>query len=308
LLVVRPMPTLQHEAPLVVLREEPSVVPALLREALGIIVPPFSVAEVSDGDLTQALPVERRADLVVHLKPAPPATRPVLGIIVEVQLARDDDKRRSWPLYAASLHARLACQTCLVVLTADEAVARWAGTPIATVQLGSPFTPLVIGPREVPRFTRETATAAPWMALLAALVHAKDPGAVDSIRAAVAGLRTLPDGAWQRCYDLLHASLGAAARAILEDQMHFDKYEWRSEPGRRAFGEGRQEGKVEALRDVVIALLARHGTVGDDLRARVLGCDDPERLRTLAVDLASANDREAAESLIVALPASPPPG
>lgn len=116
-----------------VLREEPALVPALLREALGLELPAFDDVDVADGGLTQAVPVELRADLVVQLRTAPPERRPVMGIVVEVQRTRDDDKRYRWPMYAAALHARLRCPVCLVVLATDDAVARWATMPIATL-------------------------------------------------------------------------------------------------------------------------------------------------------------------------------
>ncbi|HVV83176.1 MAG TPA: hypothetical protein VHE35_08850, partial [Kofleriaceae bacterium] len=70
LLVGAPMPSLEHEAPLVVLREEPALVPALLREVVGLELPPFETVEVADSSLNQ--PIELRADLVVALRgPAP---------------------------------------------------------------------------------------------------------------------------------------------------------------------------------------------------------------------------------------------
>jgi hypothetical protein len=113
------VPSLEHEAPLVVLREQPALVPALLREALGMTLPAFARVELDDADLTQALPAERRADLVVHLRRAEHDGTPVMGVIVEVQRTRDEAKRWAWPAYAAALHARSRCPICLVVLAAD---------------------------------------------------------------------------------------------------------------------------------------------------------------------------------------------
>jgi len=55
---------------------------------------------------------------------------PVLGIVVEVQLAPDKDKRFVWPVYATNLRARLKCPVCLLVITDDDRVARWAAKPI----------------------------------------------------------------------------------------------------------------------------------------------------------------------------------
>ncbi len=145
-----PVPSLTHEAPLVVLREEPALIAALLRESLGVPVPDFVGAELGDPGFTQAVPAEFRADLVIHLRGAGPTRPTVLGLVVEIQRARDERKRRSWPLYLAALHARLDCPTGLVVIATDDAVARWAAAPITSLQLGSTVTPLVL---------RETAAA-----------------------------------------------------------------------------------------------------------------------------------------------------
>ena len=293
------MPSIEHEAPLVVLREEPDLVPTLLREVLGVELPPFATAEVADGALTQPQPAELRADLVVHLATA--ARRTVLGVIIEVQRAIDERKRRSWPLYAASLHARLGCQICLVVLSGDEGVARWAATAIETVQVGSRFAPLVIGPAEMPRLSVEAAAASPWLALLSAIVHGNRPDAVPVIRAAAAALNAIPEDPRQKCYDLIRATLEPAPRAILEQEMHFEKYEYRMPENRKAFSEGREEGALAALRDVVITLVGRHGDVPESLRAHVDACGEVERLRALVADLAGAADREAAHAIVARL-------
>ena len=71
--------------------------------------------EIQDSDLAQIVPTEYRADLVLLLR----RDTPVFGIVVEVQLAADPDKRFSWPLYASGLRARLRCPACVLVVTPD---------------------------------------------------------------------------------------------------------------------------------------------------------------------------------------------
>ena len=90
---------------------------------------------------------------------APYVISEVMGIVVEVQLARDPRKRFMWPVYAAALHAKLECATCLVVVAADEEVARWAAEPIGTLQVGSPFAPIVLGPARIPVVTSSRASS-----------------------------------------------------------------------------------------------------------------------------------------------------
>jgi hypothetical protein len=55
-----------------------------------------------------------------------------------------------WPLYHAALRARLRAAVRLFVLTADARVAVWARSTIDTGHPGGPFTPLVLGPDNLP--------------------------------------------------------------------------------------------------------------------------------------------------------------
>ena len=73
----------------------------------------------------------------------------VLAVIVEVQLNPDRDKQWTWPVYIATLRARLRCPTMLLVVCPDPAVARRCGAPINLGQPGLTLCPLVIGPDRV---------------------------------------------------------------------------------------------------------------------------------------------------------------
>lgn len=113
------MPSPLHEALLLLFRNRPALAPELLREALHFEPPPYSEARIDSADLTEIQPTEYRADLVVLLLRGVP----VLGIVVEVQLARDDRKRFAWPVHVATLRARLECPVCLLVVTAAAQLA-----------------------------------------------------------------------------------------------------------------------------------------------------------------------------------------
>ena len=311
LAVSRLVPSLDHEAPLVVLREQPALVPTLLRDVLGVPLPPFATAELGDAGFTQAMPAELRADLVVHLRGEGPERAPVMAVVVEVQRARDDDKLWSWPLYLAALHARSRCPSCLIVIATDDATARWAARPIMTWQPGSPFVPLVLGPEQFPRVELEQAHDQPWMAILSALVHGNRPGGTATTLAAFEAMSVLPEPQARVCYDLLRSSLNEAARRALEEEMDPGKYRFKSDHAKLHFGEGwkqgqeegRQEGRSEAARELVLTLADRYGAVTSELRARVEACGDPDQLRSLAIDLAGAGDRAAVESVLARLPA-----
>jgi len=91
------------------LETAPRLVPELLRDALQQSLPEFTEARVESADLTNIQPAEYRADLVVLLL----NDKPVLGVVVEAQLARDDDKHYAWPAYVANLRTRFKCPVCL---------------------------------------------------------------------------------------------------------------------------------------------------------------------------------------------------
>jgi hypothetical protein len=270
------MPSMLHEALLTLFRNRPELAPELLRDVLGIELPAYTEARIDSAELTEIIPAEYRADLVILLVDG----RPVLGIVVEVQLGKDPRKRFTWPVYAAGLRARLECDACVLVVTADDAVAAWAAEPIA-LGSGSVFKPLVVGPRGVPVVNSpELAHGVPELAVLSAMAHGR--GDVDTavqIALAVAGATEGLDP--DRCAlysDLVMAALSEAARKAL--QMLPSGYEFQYEPYRRLQLQGqasRAESKAEAVLDV---LDARGIAVADAQRERVLACTDLDTLRT----------------------------
>lgn len=303
------MPSIPHEAPLAVLREDPALVPTLLRDALGIDVPAYEQVELSDADFTQAVPAEFRADLVLVLRGPGPAREPVMGLVVEVQRGRDERKRTTWPLYLAALHARLECPTCLVVVTTEVAIARWAAEPITTLHPGTVLAPIVLGPAQVPWVSPAEAQARPWLAVLSTLVHGNRPGGGDVARAAVDALATLPEVHATVGYDLILASLDLVGRQLLEAHMETRKYkyEYQSDFARKYYGEGveagrkegREEGRVLAARHMLSELAARRiGALGEARQARIEACGDVERLERAVLRLSDSPDPAEAEQIV----------
>ncbi len=97
----------------------------------------------------------------------------MLTVVVEVQLSRDPDKRRSWPVYVATLRARLRCPTELLVVCPDRAVAGYCAAPI-TLGLGRPaLIPMVLGPELVPVVTDGELPVE--LVVLSAIAHGGDP-------------------------------------------------------------------------------------------------------------------------------------
>jgi hypothetical protein len=98
--------------------------------------------EQGPADLSQVVSTEYRADRVVLLHDH--SNVAVAGVIVEVQLGIDRDKRGVWPVYVTALHAQYRCSVVLLVFAPDPVVARWARTPIALGHPGFDLAPLVI--------------------------------------------------------------------------------------------------------------------------------------------------------------------
>jgi hypothetical protein len=119
------MPSYLHELLLLLFRNRSGSAADLLRE-LDVQLPQYDEVRTESSDLSNLRPAEYRADLVLFLVRA---SRKVLGLIVEVQLGCDEDKPYAWPAYIATLRARHRCPVCLLVITIEDAVARWAGRP-----------------------------------------------------------------------------------------------------------------------------------------------------------------------------------
>jgi hypothetical protein len=259
-----------HEALVLLFRNRPPLAAEILRDVLAHPLPEFDQIQIEDSDLAQLVPTEYRADLVLLLR----RDEPVLGIVVEVQLAPDPDKRFSWPLYAAALRARLRCATCVLVVTPYERVARWALEPIDTGQPGSSFTPLVVGPSAVPRITdADSAVRSPEKALLSAFAHGQEPGGLDVAIAALAGAAGLDGERAMVYFDLIHMAVGDSVRKQLEDLMEKGTYEYQSEFARRWLAEGKSLGRAEGRAEAVLTFLEARGiAVSDEVRDRILGC------------------------------------
>ncbi len=148
------MPSQRHESLVELFRNRPSLAAELLRDAFHLQIPGDAAARVESADFTDIQPTEYRADLVVLLSD----DAPVLGIVIDVQFARDERKPFVWPVYATTLRARFECPVRLLVVAMTEAVARWAAAPI-NLDGSNVYTPLVLERTRVPAILDEVK---PW--------------------------------------------------------------------------------------------------------------------------------------------------
>jgi hypothetical protein len=294
-------PSVRHEALLELFRQRPSLAADLLGDALPIGEPRY--ATVVDSALTDAVPIERAADLVLRFS-ATPDGPPRLVVVVEAQLQEDAAKHDTWWAYLGALRSRYRCPAVLVVVTTSERVARWARQPIPLGHPGTTLTPLVIGPSDVPVIEDATLDLAdPELGVLSAIVDGRSTAAIAIARAVFTALGQLDDDRTRIYNDIVLASLDAAARATLEDLM---AYEYQSDFAKRHYAIGRAEGiaagkaegiavgSASAKAAAVLAVLDTRGvTVPASVRARVLACTDLPLLDTWlarAVTATSAGD------------------
>ncbi len=205
------VPSFLHQTLVRLFEDRPRLVGKLLAER----APPGLAGEVrvAPGDIGALTPTELRADLVLL---AGAVEAPRLALALEVQLAVDPAKRRSWPHYVANLHLRHRCPVLLVVVTPRAPVARWAAEPI---EIGPGFTlvPQVLGPHRIPEVADPVqARCEPELAVLSSLAH---PDRVDIALAALLGVLETDDEHGPIHADMILVCLAPAAHATLEALM-----------------------------------------------------------------------------------------
>ena len=284
-----------HEILVELFRERPALAAELLRLCTGIRLPGVT-AELVSIDLSQVTPAEYRSDALSVLRDLAGAV--AAGVIVEVQLSADTDKRRTWPLYVAAARASLGCPVTLLVLAPDPAVARWASQPIELGHPGFVLQPVVIGYAQIPRIRDAAAArAAPELAVLSVMAHPE----LETAEAAYAGLAGLPEERQKLYWDLILSSLPELARRALEAHV-IKGYEYQSDFARKYFGQGLEQGleqgRQDGLRRAIVALVcARLPRIRDELERRLR--DQPEaRLLEIAGALGGAHDEDAVRAVL----------
>jgi hypothetical protein len=276
-----PVPSSLHEVLIELFRQRPALAVELLVSAFGVELPEHREVRVESGECTDLSPTQYRADAVVVL--TDPA-RVALAVVVEVQLGRDENKRWSWPVYLATLRARLRCPVVLLVVCVDQATATWCGRPIEFGHPGARLVPLVLSPDRVPVVTEVAqAVRAPELAVLSAMAHGAHPEHAGVLDALVGALGTVDQERFTLYSDLVLAALPVAARRYLEALVNTSTYEYQSEFVRRYVFQGRAEGRAEGeakgeARAVLAVLEARNIQVPEPARARITACTDLDQL------------------------------
>ncbi len=284
------MPSSLHEALVQMFRYRPVLAVELLDQVADMNMPAYQKVRLDSTDFTQATATEYRADVVVTLTAA---DKPVLAIVVEAQLRRDDDKRSTWPVYLATLRSRMKCPAVLLVLCVDEGTVGWACQPFHLGHPGWTLAPLALGPNELAKVTTiDEAHRAPELAVLSAMAHGGGPDGEKTLSALASAIAVVDADRGKLYIDLVLAALPAAARNFLEELMT-STYSYQSDFARRYFFEGEAkglaEGKAEGEALAVLAVLdSRKVDVPDDARSRILACVDLDQLNIWLQRVATA--------------------
>jgi hypothetical protein len=277
------MPLQEHAVLVDLFRNAPNLAPDLLR-AVGLGEDGLGSASPRLLDSTFPVPTpDYHVDLAVACDDG--AGGPRLVILVEVQLAMDPPKLRSWPLYQAAAVARFKCDACVLVLAIDEKVAAWASVPVPLGPGGSVFRAVVVGPADVPRLAPEgAARQSPELALLSALCHGeREPELIGLAVASIAKLEEREAKQGRAYFDLLRYHLGEALDRALEAIMATSEHKYLSDFARKYYGEGEAMGQAKGLaegaRTALLTVIAARGVpLNEDDRARIDACSDRRML------------------------------
>lgn len=285
------MPSPAHEVLIVALREQPTLLRALVAKLTGAALP--RGLRPVDATVRFVKTAEVRMDLVFQ-------KRTEDWVVVELQRAIDPAKRRRWLLAASLLLDQTGVLGDLIVITARRAVGRWASrvaqlqTPLGTRLALTPVV-LTLGMKEVEALLDQQH---PELALFAAwaMHHRHGSKAREVVERAIELTERLPPSLLQPQMDAIISILSDPMLALLRKAvMNSDKFQERpairrlrlflEEQGRlrgheEGLREGLQEGLAEGLvkgkQGALVTLLETRGlSISSRQRATIMACSDP---------------------------------
>ncbi|MCK2221268.1 hypothetical protein MF672_046820 [Actinomadura sp. ATCC 31491] len=273
-------PTQEHEFLIELVRHRPSLVATLLTE-MGVPVPSFTQARLESTDFTNCVPTEYRADSVVVLD----GSKPVSGVVLEVQRQHREEKTWSWPVYLTTLRARIKCPCILLVFCPDPQEALRCAKPIEMGHPGWTLRPIVLGPQQVPMITDlEQAIAEPELTALSAIVHGSTEEGFKVLQTLHESQEHLPEEA-QGYSDLVLSVLPESAVATFKEiMMVMGTFK---EPRSKLFREliddgiaqGVEQGIAQGEAESILTVLRTRGlSVPEEAQERIRACEDRDLL------------------------------
>jgi hypothetical protein len=218
---------------------------------------------VADSDLSEAAPVQLRADAVFLLKGA--AGRLEGAVVLEVQRDWDRRKEFTWPLYAMQTRARHECPAVVLVVALDPVVAARARRPIGLDDLTT-WRARVLGPDLIPRLEDEAVVQRfPTLGILSALAHGHELEDFKVVKAAANGLpaSSLDPEVVGYYLQVMDEAFGPALRAAMERAMQVGEVRAPGPMGQyfinqgieRGIEQGIERGRSEGIRQSLLSVL-----------------------------------------------------
>ncbi len=254
------MPSITHESLVDLFRDCPALAPDILAHLGKLPLQESQTPSLTAAEFSDIKADEYRADAVIRIDSDSADSAPSDIVIVEVQLARDEKKRRSWPVYMTGARARYRCPATILVFALDQAVARWCAQPIDLDRNGSIVNPVVVAPSEIPRITDlDQARKEPELAILSAVAHARgdDADGADIALAGLAACHGLDIDRATRYSDFVFSMLGPAIRQAVDNLMTARNYQFQSDFARYHAAQGRKEGEEAGQRAIILRQLTK---------------------------------------------------
>ncbi|RBQ21398.1 hypothetical protein DP939_01395 [Spongiactinospora rosea] len=266
------MPSKIHDTLNELFRERPEFAVELLRDQLGVKLPDEYPVQLVSSDFNDRPSRDFYADTVITLGHRD--EQPQHGIIIEIQLQPDQDKRDSLARYAAALWLQYDCPITVAVVCPTGSVADWAAEPVVTSLRDYTLTPVAIGPKQIPAITDPSQIGDNGeLGLLSIAAHGNRP---EVIRAVLNGSNSLDPRHATRYYEHAYDMAPLAARKLMEEIMSSTTWPVNTPFAREHYGKGREEGELAGKASMLLEILAERGVpLSKADRERITTCTNP---------------------------------
>ena len=240
------------------------------------------MAVVADSNLSLPEPTELRADLVtLH-----PGTDGKLAVVTELQKDPPSRKKRlARPACVAVARVEHECDAALVVIAIRADTAHASARPIPAGHPGFVLRPIVIGPDSTPAAEGQYAAELTVLAVPTGALDISDPAAQLLTLQRIARLGAERRQIYAR---LIRLTASEAVRQALEGLMTtvFPRDDFID----GLLDRGRAEGEAKGEAKMLLRVMAARGlAVPDEVRERVAGCTDTDRLEAWADRVVTAS-------------------
>ncbi|APS00573.1 hypothetical protein [Pajaroellobacter abortibovis] len=110
------------------IRNRPTIVSGYFLKAAQSFLPHYAEVEVVPSEITQIVPYSPHVDLCFVLRNK--RHESVFGIILEVLLRCDEERRRRWPICVSEATESLKCPARVLLMAFEPQVRAWAASAI----------------------------------------------------------------------------------------------------------------------------------------------------------------------------------